>query len=39
VVGLSGSRQFASDEARRLFPGYLDAVERLTAYIDRWSVA
>ena len=27
---------FSSDEARNLFPGYLDAVERLTQYIDRW---
>jgi hypothetical protein len=27
---------FSSDEARKMFPGYLEAVERLTQYIDRW---
>ena len=27
----------SSDDARRIFPGYLDAVERLTQYIDRWN--
>jgi hypothetical protein len=27
---------FSSDEARRVFPAYLEAVERLTQYIDCW---
>jgi hypothetical protein len=39
IAKLSGSRQLTVDDARRLFPPYLDAVERLTAYIDRWSAA
>lgn len=39
IATLSGRSLLSPDEARRLFPGYLDAVERLTTYIDRWSVA
>lgn len=38
VVGLSlGKRPLTSDEARRAFPAYLDAVHRLTRYIDHWT--
>ena len=36
IVSRSGG-PLSSDDARRIFPGYLDAVERLTHYIDRWS--
>jgi hypothetical protein len=39
MAKLSARAQLSSDEARRLFPPYLDAVERLTTYIDRWSAA
>ena len=35
IAGASGS-PLSSDEARRLFPEYLTAMERLTTYIDRW---
>jgi hypothetical protein len=37
IVNRSGGGSLSSEEARRIFPGYLDAVERLTQYIDRWS--
>ncbi len=36
IVAVTGS-SLSADEARRLFPGYLDAVERLTLFVDRWS--
>ena len=36
LVNRSGG-SLSSDEARRIFPGYLEAVERLTQYIDRWN--
>ena len=36
IVQLSGRKELSSDDARQLFPGYLDAVQRLTAYVDRW---
>jgi hypothetical protein len=36
IVKLSGSSTLPSETARRVFPGYLDAVERLTRYVDRW---
>lgn len=36
VVMLADGRSVGADEARRLFPLYLDALERLTHYIDRW---
>jgi hypothetical protein len=39
VTALSGRGQLPSEEARRIFPEYLEAVERLTAYIDRWARA
>jgi hypothetical protein len=39
VVTLSGPAPLSSERARELFPTYLQAVEELTAYIDRWSPA
>jgi hypothetical protein len=39
IVQLSGRKDLSSDDARRLFPAYLDAVQRLTAYVDRWRAA
>ena len=39
IVGLTGRVELSSDEARRLFPGYLEAVQKLTAYIDAWGQA
>jgi hypothetical protein len=37
IMKLSAGGPLPSDAARRIFPAYLDAVERLTNYIDRWS--
>jgi hypothetical protein len=37
VAQLSAGRPLSPDEARRLFPAYLEAVERLTRYIDHWN--
>jgi hypothetical protein len=37
VVTLVGVQEIPSAEALRIFPGYLDAVERLTRYVDGWS--
>lgn len=37
VGNLASGASLTPDAARRLFPPYLDAVERLTRYIDRWS--
>jgi hypothetical protein len=39
IVKLAGVQEIPSADALRIFPGYLDAVERLTTYIDRWSQA
>jgi hypothetical protein len=39
VSQLSSNATLSSDEARRLFPPYLEAVEQLTREIDRWSAA
>jgi hypothetical protein len=39
IVGLTRRAELPSDEARRLFPGYLDAVQKLTAYVDAWGPA
>jgi hypothetical protein len=36
VTTLAGVREISSAEAERLFPPYLDAVERLVAYVDGW---
>ena len=39
ITRLVGCKEVPSDDARRLFPPYLDAVQRLTAYVDRWRAA
>jgi hypothetical protein len=39
IMKLSAGGPLPSDTARRIFPPYLDAVERLTSYIDRWSAS
>jgi hypothetical protein len=36
IVALVGVNEISSADAERLFPGYLETVERLVAYIDRW---
>jgi len=36
VVSLVGVKEISSAEAERLFPPYLDLVERLVAYLDAW---
>ena len=38
VAACALGRPLNSDRARALFPEYLDAVSRLTNFIDRWSV-
>jgi len=37
VVALAHVTEISSEEAMRIFPRYLDAVERLVAYVDGWS--
>lgn len=37
VVALSGVPDVPSAEAERLFPSYLEAVERIVRYVDGWS--
>ena len=37
IVKVSAGGPLPSDTARRIFPAYLDAAERLTNYVDRWS--
>lgn len=37
IVALAGVNEMSSDDAITLFPAYLDAVERLVAYVDGWS--
>jgi hypothetical protein len=39
VVELVDGGTLSADEARRLFPEYLEAVDRLAAELDRWSAA
>lgn len=39
IVGLIRRAELPSDEARRMFPGYLEAVQKLTAYVDAWGAA
>ncbi len=39
VTRLVGVKEIANDEAVRMFPSYLDAVERLTAEVDGWSAS
>jgi hypothetical protein len=36
VVRLAGVTEISSAEATRIFPAYLDAVERLVAFVDGW---
>jgi len=36
VVRLTHVHEIPSGDALRVFPGYLDAAERLTKYVDRW---
>jgi len=36
VVALAGAREISSQDADRLFSPYLDAVERLVSYVDKW---
>lgn len=38
ILRSSSNGSMSSDAARTIFPAYLNAVERLTSYIDRWSV-
>ncbi len=37
IVALVGVSEISSSEAERLFGPYLDLVERLVTYIDRWT--
>ena len=39
VAQLTGRKELSSDDARQLFPGSLDAVQRLTAFVDSWRAA
>ncbi len=36
VIGLAGVTEISSADAIRIFPGYLDAVERLVKLVDGW---
>jgi len=37
VTRLVGVREISNEEAARIFPAYLDAVEQLTRHVDTWS--
>jgi hypothetical protein len=37
VVKLAGVTEISAADATRIFPAYLDAVERLVAFVDGWS--
>jgi hypothetical protein len=37
VVALANVREISSPQAEGIFPPYLDAVEKLVAYVDSWS--
>jgi hypothetical protein len=39
VAELSAATPLSPADARQLFPAYLEAVERLTRYIDQWSAS
>jgi hypothetical protein len=39
IAQLAGVGEIASSEAERIFPAYLEAVERLVAYVDGWRAA
>jgi hypothetical protein len=36
IVALTNVREISSPDAERLFPAYLDAVEKLVSYVDKW---
>jgi hypothetical protein len=36
VVRLAGVKEISSAEAERIFPAYLDSVERLVKFVDSW---
>jgi hypothetical protein len=37
VIALASGAPLTADAARRMFPGYLAGLERLTEYVDSWS--
>jgi hypothetical protein len=39
IVSLVGVKEISSEQALRLFPTYLQTVERLTKHVDGWSSA
>ena len=39
VIGLAGVTEISSADAIRIFPGYLDAVERLVKFVDGWGAS
>ena len=39
VISLGPVRPLSADAARQLIPKYLEAVQRLTRHVDRWSVS
>jgi len=39
VLALAHVKEISSDAATRIFPAYLDAVERLVAFVDGWTAA
>jgi hypothetical protein len=39
IASLVGVHEISAAEAERLFPAYLDAAERLVAYVDGWTKA
>jgi hypothetical protein len=39
VVKLTGVAEISADDAARIFPEYLDVVERLVKFVDGWSGA
>jgi hypothetical protein len=39
IVKLPSAASPSPEDARRLFPGYLAAIERLTSYIDSWTAS
>src|SRR3982751_705541 len=36
IVALAHLREISSQDAERLFPPYLDAIEKLVSYVDNW---
>jgi hypothetical protein len=38
IVSLVGVSEISSEQAERLFPPYLDAIERLVKYVDGWRI-